>query len=55
MEPDYLFYLELSKHWTLVHNVAEIMLVIFALQGGSRGTVAPLKLKIYVESPCKML
>ena len=68
VEPDYLLYLEVSPHWTLVHNVEAMLPVIFALQGGPRGALqslgappgralreVPLKLKIDVKLPCKML
>ena len=69
MELDYLLCLEVSLHLTLVHNVAVVSPVIFALQGGFRGGVVifgspppsggsgetPAKLKIDVKLPCKML
>jgi len=34
VEPDYLLYLEVSYHWTLVCNVAAMQPVIFVPQGG---------------------
>jgi len=37
VESDYLLYLEVSPHWTLVRNVAEMPPVKYMLQGGSKG------------------
>ncbi len=69
MEPDYLLYSEVSPHWTPVRNVVEMPPVKCTLQGGSKGGrcdlwepspsrglgVAPPKLKIDVNLPCKIL
>jgi len=37
VKPDYLLYLEVSPHWTLVCNVVATPPIIFALQEGSNG------------------